>query len=86
MIDPIEYKLDGNEFKILQFLKGYDVLEMTIQKMADLTGMHKKTANRILFNLEYYGIITIKRYPPKKGTMFNLKSEYKVNDKKEWRI
>jgi DNA-binding MarR family transcriptional regulator len=86
MIDPIEYKLTGNEFKIVQYLKQFDSKQITASEMSKEVGMTSRSIRRIVSDLEHFKVIKINRFPPEKGERSTMANEYKLNDKKEWRI
>ena len=74
-----EFKLNGNEFKVYNYLKLFN--EITQDDLAYELGMSGKGVRNILKILEGLGLITVDKAP----TNVN-RNIYRLRDKKEWSV
>lgn len=77
MINEIEYKLKGNEFKLLQFFKGNQGYN-SLSKIQEKTGITTRSLQKQISVLHGFYIIEVDN-----STGIN---KYTVNDENEWRL
>ncbi len=78
----LEYKLKGNEFKLLQFLKTLDDV-MPYREIAHHVNISQRQITSLLKTLKEYNMIRVEKVKVQKykGASTN---KYIVNDSSEW--
>lgn len=74
----IEYRLSGNEFKVLHYLQNNEASEISRETLSKTLNISTKHIGNILQRLEMDKIITIVR--------LDRPHKYLINDKQDWRI
>ena len=84
MIDPVEYRLGGSEFKLLQYFKDNPKVTATKLELSKVLKLSDRSIYKAASNLQYLNIITIEKYYNNGGQ--NRPNIYTLLDKNEWRL